>query len=71
MQVQSDVRRLDLGAVWASTMEALNKQKAEPPTIDMTAAEPAPELKEDAEPPMTALEHLQTEPPPDDVPEEW
>jgi hypothetical protein len=43
MQVQSDVRRLDLSSIWASTMEALNKQKAEPPTIDVTAVEAAPE----------------------------
>jgi hypothetical protein len=58
MQVQSDVRRLDMSAVWASTMETLNKQKAEPPMIDVTAAEPA-------------LEYVQTEPPPDDDPAEW
>jgi hypothetical protein len=58
MQVQSDVRRLDMSAVWASTMRALSEAGAEPPTIDVTAAEPA-------------LEYVQTEPPPNDDPVEW
>ncbi len=58
MQVNSDVRRLDMSAIWARSMEALNKQKAEPPTMDMTAAEPLPE-------------YVQTEAQDDDVQAEW
>jgi hypothetical protein len=58
MSVQSDVRRLDMSAVWASTMRALSEAGAEPPTIDVTAAEPA-------------LEYVHTEPPPGDDPVEW
>jgi hypothetical protein len=64
MSVQSDVRRVDMSAVWARSMEALNKQLAEPPTIDVTATEAAPELKKLVEPPM--IEGPALELPPDD-----
>jgi hypothetical protein len=70
MQVQSDVRRLNMSAVWASSMEALNKQLAEPPTIDVTAtkteteAAPVLELNKLVKPPMIAPPALEL--PPDD-----
>ena len=66
MQVNSDVRKVDVGQLWLAGMQALHKRETEtepaastaPPIIDVPAAEPAPE-------------YVQTEAPEDDVPVEW
>ncbi len=66
VSVQSDVRKLDMSSIWVAGMKALNEK---------TRPEPSPILEGTALPPMSvtepALEHVQTEPSPDDDQVEW
>jgi hypothetical protein len=68
-QVNSDVRKLDVGQMWLAGMQALHKRntEAEPAAILESTALPIIDAPDEA----PALEYVQTEAPEDDGPVEW
>jgi hypothetical protein len=79
-QVNSDVRKLDVGQMWLAGMQALHKRETEtgqaastaPPTIDIPADEPVPALPLiDIPADELVPEYGQTEPLSDDDPVDW
>jgi hypothetical protein len=85
-QVNSDVRKLDIGQVWIAGMQAINKRETETgqaastahPTIDARADEPVPALPlidipaDEPVPDDLVPDYVQTEEPlSDDGPVDW